>query len=69
MVDDAGWSANEAIHRVAAVATKEEACIFYVATKRQMVDDLGGSANEAIHRVAAVATKEVATKEVATRRT
>ncbi|MFM8173903.1 MAG: hypothetical protein ACKN81_10195, partial [Pirellulaceae bacterium] len=45
---------------MAAVATKEVACIFYVAIKRQMVDDLGRSANEAIHRVAAVATKEVA---------
>jgi|694.fasta_scaffold00134_50 hypothetical protein len=56
-----GWGRRscEVIHRVAAVATEEVVCIFYVATKRQMVDDLGGNANEAIHRGAAVATEEV----------
>ncbi|MFM8174979.1 MAG: hypothetical protein ACKN81_15665, partial [Pirellulaceae bacterium] len=32
IVDDLGRKANVAIHRVAAVATKEVACNFYVAT-------------------------------------
>jgi hypothetical protein len=32
MVDDLGGRANEAIHRLAAAATEELACIFYVAT-------------------------------------
>jgi len=66
MVDDAGWTSFEALHRLAAVATRSGGYLTSArivgekaprSHQRQMVDDAGWTSFEALHRLAAVATR------------